>query len=148
MTAQYTTNGTYVVECSICHKDYETKSRSVGGGYQTAICPTCRPIAKKERDDIRYNRVFKDLPLTEMPPRRDLSDGEFMEKIGCIIHALIGNAAFDVKHGTNKQRTEARYFLLEGGIDDWVHFAGIEVSLPLRRMINEAADGYYKEEAI
>lgn len=148
MTAQYTTNGTYVVECSVCHKYYETRSRSVGGGYQTAICPVCRPIAKKERDDIRYNRVFKDLPMTSMPSRRDLSDCEFMEKVGHLINAMINEAGSCVKHGSNKQRTEARYFLLEGGIDDWVHFAGIEVSLPMRRMINEAANGYYKEEAI
>jgi hypothetical protein len=83
-----------------------------------------------------------------MPPKRDLSDGEFMEKVGRLINAMINEAGSCVKHGTNQERIEARYFLLEGGIDDWIHFTGIEVSLPLRRMINEAADGYYKEEEI
>jgi hypothetical protein len=83
-----------------------------------------------------------------MPPRRDLSDGEFMEKVGHLINAMINEAGSCVKCGTSKERAAAIYFLKEGGIDDWVHFAGTEVSLPLRRMINEAANGNYKEEAI
>jgi hypothetical protein len=113
-----------------------------------AICEECRPFIKLERDRTYYGRVVKDLPMSKMPARRDLSDGEFMEKVGHLLNAMINEAGSCVKCGTDKERTEARYFLLDGGIDTWIHFTGLEVSLPLRRMINEAADGYYKEEAI
>jgi hypothetical protein len=114
--------------------------------------PICYLSQRFNLSDDTIGRIIpdrgKELPLSKMPPKRDLSDGEFMEKVGHLIRAMINDAGRCVKCGTRNQRIEALYFLKRGGVDAWVHAGGAEVDTQLRRMINEAADGYYKEEVI
>lgn len=117
----------YTFKCASCNKTFQTKNKT------DDTCPSCSAGLK-----LRKHAEFDE---SLIPTRKDLTADEFAVCVGRLVNAMIGNASEDIAKGNKQERKEAVFFLKGGGIDDWIHLVGLEVSRPLRQMIDKAAEG-------
>lgn len=117
----------YTIKCASCNKAFQTKNPT------DDTCPSCY-AGLKLRKHAEFDKSL-------IPTRKDLTADEFAVCVGRLVNAMICNASDDIANGSQQERKEAVFFLKGGGIDDWIHLVGLEVSRPLRQMIDKAAEG-------